>query len=235
VERLVIATPKVWFVNIGRVLIGVVIAVLGASAVDLVIFDREVTQQLMDTERDNQARKYDKLISEQSANVAMIKNEWHQAQSAANCEANGTCGSGSKSLGPIYRQLSKQAEILRKDYLAAQSKLESLAAMKTESIDKDNSSIVAKAGLLARVQALHEYTSSNRAALFGWTLFFLLVLLFEMMVVLSKLVFGETVDDRINAIREEINRHKAETFKMQITSPVVHASQLLDGAYGLRT
>lgn len=234
VERLVIATPKVWFVNIGRVLIGVVIAILGASTVDLVIFDREVSQQLMDSERNSVAQRFDKQISEQAAIVAAIKEDWQHAQSAANCEANGSCGSGTRSLGPIYRQLAKQAETLRKDFLSAQLKLEALKASNEQSQVIDIGSVVSKAGLLARVQALHTYTSSNPAALTAWILFFLLVLLFEMMVVLSKLVFGETVDDRINAIREEINRHKAEVFRSQVTSPVAHASQLLDGAYGLR-
>jgi hypothetical protein len=232
IERLVIATPKVWFVNLGRALIGIVIAILGASAVDLVIFDREVSQQLMASERSRIAQGFDKQISDQAAVVASIKNDWSRAQAAANCEANGSCGSGTRSLGPIYRELAKQADLLRKDYLAAVDKLGSLTISSAGALTAEPAYVVTKAGLLARVQALHEYTLANTAALAAWALFFLLVLLLEMMVVLSKLVFGETVDDRINAIREAVNDHKAAAFKAVATSPVANANQLLDGIYG---
>lgn len=232
VERLVIATPKVWFVNLGRVLIGVVIAILGASTVDLVIFDREVSQQLIASERARIAQNFDEQISDQAAVVATIKNDWARAQAAANCEADGTCGSGVKSLGPVYRALAKQADLQRKDHIAALDKFETLKAGKAMALSADAGAVVSKAGLLSRVQALHEYTSANRAALVAWALFFLLVLMFEMMVVLAKLVFGETVDDRINAIREEINDHKAATLKAVVTSPVANANQLIDGVYG---
>jgi hypothetical protein len=67
---------------------------------------------------------------------------------------------------------------------------------------------VEKAGILARVQALHEYTSHNTAALVAWILFFTLVLFFELMVVLSKLVFRETVDDELDRIRESISQQR---------------------------
>ena len=231
VERLVIATPKVWFVNLGRVFIGIVIAILGASTVDLVIFNREVSQQLIASDRVKVAQGFDEQISGQSATVTTIKNDWVRAQAAANCEADGTCGSGVKSLGPVYRALAKQAELQRKDYVSASEKLEALKIKKTLAISADSGAIVSKAGLLSQVQALHDYTLANRAALVAWVLFFLLVLMFEMMVVLAKLVFGETVDDRINAIREEINDHKAATMKAVVTSPVARANHLIDGVY----
>ncbi len=53
VERIVLATPKGWFINISRVIIVVVISILGASTVDLVIFEREISEQL---QRDSEAR-----------------------------------------------------------------------------------------------------------------------------------------------------------------------------------
>ena len=209
-----------------------VIAILGASTVDLVIFDREISQQLISSERSQIAHEFDLKITEQTAIVATVKQDWIQAQASANCEANGTCGSGTKSLGPIYRELVKQAEMLRNDYLAAAEELEALKSDKMEAFSRDARHVVSQAGLLTRIEALHEYTMANKAALVVWMLFFQLVFLFEMMVVLSKLVFGETVDDRINAIREEINGYKAATFKAAVTSPVAHANQLLDGVYG---
>lgn len=71
VERLVLATPKVWFVNLGRVLIGVVTSVLGASTVDLVIFDREITQQLREAGEARIQANADKAADTQRHAVAL--------------------------------------------------------------------------------------------------------------------------------------------------------------------
>ena len=58
-----------------------------------------------------------------------------------------------------------------------------------------------------------------------------LVLFFELMVVLSKLVFGETVDDELDQIREQISQQKARAYMEAVTSPVTNARQLLESAY----
>jgi hypothetical protein len=83
---------------------------------------------------------------------------------------------------------------------------------------------------LARIEALHQYTLENRAALVGWSLFFSLILFFELMVVLAKLVFGETVDDRIEKMREEITQNKAEAYLQAVNSPIFEANRLLESA-----
>jgi hypothetical protein len=233
VERLVLATPKVWFVNLARVLIGFVIAVLGASTVDLVIFDREVTQQLLKTGEARLRAEHDSLIDVQKQLLEQKKSDWVKAQDAANCEANGTCGSMLRSVGPVYRELARQARQSRADYLAAQVQLALLNEKKEVAIEQYRIApqVVDKAGLLARVEALHEYTQNNTAAFVAWILFFALVLFFELMVVFSKLVFGETVDDELDRIRECISQQKAREYMQAMTSPVMDARKLIDASY----
>lgn len=232
VERLVLATPKVWFVNLGRVLIGVVISVLGASTVDLVIFDREITQQLREAGEARIQADADKAADTQRQAVAQKKADWLKIQEAANCEANGTCGSKVRSVGPVYRELSRQAEILRSDFLAAQAQLEQLGGQRAQTLAQWRATPLAieQAGLLARVEALHQYTTHNTAAFVAWLLFFMLVLFFELMVVLAKLVFGETVDDELDQIREQISQQKARAYMEAVTSPVAGAKILLQSA-----
>lgn len=231
VERLVLATPKAWFVNIGRLFIGLVISVLGASAVDLVIFEREVALQLRTAGQTRITAEYDLALTQQQGLVSQKKADWMAAQAAANCEANGTCGSGVRSVGPIYQRLAKQAQLLRQDYEAAQARLESLAIERQTALTswRDSPKALEEAGLLSRVEALHSYTMNNSAAMVAWILFFALVLFMELMVVFAKLVFGETVDDRIDRIREELSRHKAESYLDAMTSPVAGARGLLEG------
>jgi hypothetical protein len=233
VERLVLATPKVWFVNAARVLIGLVISVLGASTVDLVIFDREVTQQLLQSGEDRLRAEHDQLIDGQKQVLQQKKADWVKAQDAANCEANGTCGSMLRSVGPVYRELARQANQSRAEYVAAQEQLARLNEKKEQAIADFRTApqVVDKAGLLARVEALHEYTRNNTAAFVAWVLFFTLVLFFELMVVLSKLVFGETVDDELDRIREHISQQKARDYMQAVTSPVMDARKLIEASY----
>jgi cobalamin biosynthesis protein CobD/CbiB len=77
--------------------------------------------------------------------------------------------------------------------------------------------------LLSRLQALHEYTSSNAWAFVAWALFFVLVLFFEMMVVFCKLVFEDTVDDELEKIREAISQRKARDYMEAVTNPAAQA------------
>ena len=229
VERIVLATPKVWFVNVSRLLIGLVIAVLGASAVDLVIFDREIAEQL---QRDGESRllaEHDTQIQDQSKILAQKKDEWFKAQDAANCEANGTCGSKVRSVGPVYRELARQASLLRRDYTATRDQLAVLVDRKAQALAKWRAEppSVDKAGLLARVQALHAYAMSNTAALLVWSLLFTLVLFIELMVVFSKLAFGDTVDDELDRLRELVSQQKAREYVDSMLSPLAPARALL--------
>lgn len=230
IERIVLVTPKKWYVNVMRLLIGIVIAILGASTVDLVIFDKEVTYQLKRTEESRINNDYDRQIIKQTQVLAIKKSDWLRAQEAANCEANGECGSKTKSLGPIYKALKGQADLLQQDYAKAQLVLENLSQDKASKLDAAHKNIIGESGLLARIEALHQYTIENRAALAGWGLFFLLILFFELMVVLAKLVFGETVDDQIERMREELSQNKARTYLESVNSPLYSASRLIESA-----
>jgi len=229
-ERLVLATPKAWFVNVGRLVIGLVISVLGASAVDLVIFEREIVLQLRVTGQARITAEYDHALGQQQAVVSQKKADWMTAQTAANCEADGTCGSRVRSVGPVYQKLAQQAQLLRQDYDRAHARLEALAVERQAALHawRESPKALEEAGLLSRVDALHHYTMNNTAALVAWLLFFVLVLSMELMVVFVKLVFGETVDDRLERIREQLSRHKAESYLEAMTSPLAGARGLLE-------
>ena len=229
-ERLVLATPKAWFVNVGRLVIGLVISVLGASAVDLVIFEREIVLQLRVAGQARITAEYDLALGQQQAVVSQKKADWMTAQTSANCEADGTCGSRVRSVGPVYQKLAQQAQLLRQDYDRAHTRLEALAVERQTALDawRESPKALEEAGLLSRVDALHQYTMNNTAALVAWLLFFVLVLSMELMVVFVKLVFGETVDDRLERIREQLSRHKAESYLEAMTSPLAGARGLLE-------
>ena len=231
VERLVLSSPRGISINLLRLFIGLLMAILGSSAVDLVIFEREVAQQLRESGELRIKSDYDLMLTKQIDAVEQAKSDWVKAQEAANCEANGTCGSRIRSLGPVYQQLARQAELMRKEHLTAVTKIDSLKRERSQSIAEFRSSSAAleQAGLLSRIQALHTYNMNNTAALAAWSVFFLLILFFELMVVLVKVMFGETVDDQIERVREAVSAHKASSYEDAMTSPLNNARQLLSG------
>jgi len=233
VERLVLATPKAPWMTLGRFVIGFVIALLGASAVDLVIFEREIEKQLIASKRLEIESEFRKRIDSQADLVERRRLDWQSARESAHCEANGTCGSRIRSTGPVYRELARHADFLQKEYVSANSQLNTFKASKDQALaDFDAAPPLSKdAGLLSRVQALHEYTASNKMALIAWFLFFVLVLFFELMVVFCKMVFNETVDDELERIRENISQEKARNYRDAVVNPQTAVRVAINGSY----
>ena len=80
-------------------------------------------------------------------------------------------------MGHVYRELARQAEQLRQEYVEAQTQLATIMQNKAQALAQWHAAPPPagdKAGLLAHVQALHEYTSHNTVALVAWLLFFTL-------------------------------------------------------------
>lgn len=233
VERLVIAMPKSWYINLGRLGIGLIIAILGASTVDLVIFDREVTQQLVRNGERRIQGQFNDEVKRQKIEVEERREDWAKAKAAANCEANGTCGSGAKNVGPVARELLRQAAVMGEEYKSAAKVLETIRADRDAAVTayRINPTGVEEAGLLERVRALHQYTKRHKAAFAFWVLFFLLVLSFELMVIAVKFAFGETVDDKTTKLKEMLDQKKAENYYQTVTSPVFKANQVIAETY----
>ena len=233
IERLVLSTPRVLAMNIARLVIGVVIALLGASTVDLVIFEREIQEQLTLSKRASLLEEHESRVQSQMKLIEQKRREWQVAQERASCEANGTCGSGIPSIGPVYRELARHVTYLRKDLEAAQYTLTALEEQRDKALKTFDQvpPKVGESGLLSRVQALHEYISGNVWALITWICFFTLILFFELMVVFCKMIFPETVDDEIERIREAISQEKARRFKEATSCPVSRAIAALDQGY----
>ena len=231
IERIVLITPKNWGTNFIRLLIGLIIAILGSTTFDLVIFDKEITTQLIQSE---EIRLNDDFVKEQvlyTGQIAQKKTDWLTAQNAASCEANGTCGSKNRSVGPIYHQLSNHAELLRQDYLMMQDKLDQLTSQKEQLINNSPAIAAKQSGILTRIEALHQYIHHNTYALIAYILFFCLILLFELMVVITKIAFKETVDDRLNALKEKYDIKIATDYFNEQMSPLFLTNNLLSDHY----
>jgi hypothetical protein len=234
VERVVLATPKGAVITSLRVLIGLLMAVVGSAMVDLVLFDREITSKFQIQAEHRLQAQQRMVLRTQAERAEEARTLWLSSKAAANCEANGTCGSGIRSTGPIYRELVAQAEIARTDYLQAAAKLEFLeeSARKELQALRENGVETSGIGVLARLEALHDYILNTQMARLMWWMFLLLIVSMELMVVFVKVVFPATADDLIFEVNEAISAQKARDYRAAVISPLFGARQLLRSENG---
>lgn len=231
-ERLILAAPKSKWMAFLRVAIGLLTAVLGASAIDLFMFDKEISGEL-------HARQISKLEQAQGAKRLVLRGEveqakqgWQQSRQAAQCEGNGTCGSRVRSAGPLYHDLLQHSQKLRADYDRAVTNLEiGEANLQRELAALTPDLVKAEAGMLNRLHALHDFIGRDWMALTLWLTFFLFMLALELSVVIAKFAFGQTVDDVIEQVREEADRLQAIGYLDAVTSPLAGAHQQLGVTY----
>lgn len=228
VERIVLASPKGLLISVIRLILGFIIGFLGASAVDLVIFNKEINHQLRKNEIQVINFQTNEAINSQQNEVNNRYQLWQRAKDAAKCEANGTCGTGKANLGPVYKELNAYAEIVRQDYLAAQNKLDQINQSKNKKIEDSKNYSVEDAGLLIQIEALHNYISQNRSAKLAYLLFFLMILSFELVTIFVKSVFKETADDHVERARESIIIAKAERIRSASSLGLIGAIGLVD-------
>ncbi|MBS0454450.1 MAG: DUF4407 domain-containing protein [Proteobacteria bacterium] len=228
VERLILAAPATWKVSLFRIAMGLVIALIGASAVDLVLFDKEINQQLQKGAIQRTTNEFAAKKSEQVALIAEKKDGWERSVAQANCEANGTCGSKRASTGPIYAELKRQEALRRQAYLAAEARLPVLDSEMTKAIELAEARATEGAGLLERLEALHAFLAGKPLALITWVVFFAFMVLLELMVVVTKWAFGrETIDEKVERLKEAITLHKAKSHHDLMTSPTYESEKLI--------
>jgi hypothetical protein len=229
VERLVLVTPKSIVVSATRFIVGSMVAFLGAITFDLILFEREVSDQLTQEVTKRTSAAFEEQAAAKAEEVSRRKKDWLEAQRAAECEANGTCGSRVRSVGPVYREMARQADRLRQDYelsLLALTRVEQDHAAAIRDI-VSNHGPTKEAGLLARIEAFHRFVGGRPIALAMWGLMFSLVLCFELTVVFVKLVFPETVDDVIERVKEDVRVHQATMYGESVRSPLALARSVI--------
>lgn len=229
-ERLVIAAPKNRWVNAGRVLLGCIIAVLGATVVDLSIFEREVALQLRKDRLATIEKQFESDLHGLRSQVADKETSWKESVARAACEADGSCGSRQKGRGPIVKLLEQFADRNREEYEAARARLHQKEMDKAAATERADE-VLAESGILSRFQAFHDFSRDRPLVQIAWGLFFLLVLTMELMVVFVKLAFPRTVDDRVEEVRERISAAKADEYQATMTSPLRAAHGLVTSTY----
>ena len=105
---------------------------------------------------------------------------------------------------------------MRNDLIGAKQEIKTLQLEKDEAVASGAEMIkdTSLSGILDRVQALKDYLLTNTMALVFFGLFFIFLVILELTVVIVKLLYGTTADDKIEAMKARISLSKAQKMKV---------------------
>lgn len=210
VERLVLSTARTNAMFLARFVLTLLMSALGACVFDLVVFEKDIKVELRAKEAAAYVQQMQPEIERKAAEVQAKEKAWNDALGKANCEADGSCGSGKRSTGPIWRELKRQADEKREDYRAAAEGLEAFKLQVQADSGNKGERAVAEAGVLKRLQALHEYINANKPALAWWVVLFLVIMLLEASVLLAKYAGGKSIEEKLHELREAMTLQRVE-------------------------
>ncbi|MBK9290679.1 MAG: DUF4407 domain-containing protein [Bacteroidetes bacterium] len=207
-----------------RWILGFVVALLGAFAIDSVVFDHDIRLQLdrMKQHEAHEARlvaataQSDALeLLQQRTETARV--EWMKALDVARREAEGTSGSGIKGVHSITRLKMQIAEQLEQDYLRALGEYTQAKSLTEKAMHEKEELALARfdnPGLLLRIEALHQLVFENRFALVAYLMFFLLMFIIEIMPVTLKFNLPESSYDYTSRLEDQMRRRNLNTMLM---------------------
>jgi hypothetical protein len=213
-----------------RIAMGILIALFGTFTFDTILFDKEISQQLRETEITKINNEYNLLISKQSKQTEQFNLDWKNKLHDMNCEASGRCTgeySQISGVGPRFKEIKSQADKLQVLYQTSEDKVKSLSIERDNKVNDAKLNIVNQSGLLERVKALHTFIKKDIAAQALFWIVLVLLFFFQLLVVLFKLVSGESVKNRIINNKTKIMIDKHDLYTDIATSKAADAYELI--------
>lgn len=237
IERILIATGPGLSMNVARVTLAVVMASLGATLLDTIVFSREITQVLRQQMVQKESARFDALIATAVARQQDARERWLAAEGSAAAELDGTGGSRRRVTelknAPIYMEKRAHADRLRTDYERQERDVTDLERQREAALGRVLTTDVAirEAGLLARIVALQEFLVQNAAAKLIWAAFFFLMMFIETLVLLVKVAFGESIEERLARQAAELDEHSANLMVKAMLADHAQARKMIAGLY----
>jgi hypothetical protein len=221
IERSIIMMKGKPIVIILRILMGLLVSILGSIAIDEVVFDRDITIQVTQNKplmvneeisKINATNKDDLNNLSQLVNVKYLA--WQKAVNDAKQEADGSGGSGHRGVSAITKVKENYATQAQGDYENAKMAFDNL----NNSIEQKNKQARSEfdanfnsRSILLRIKAFFDLVLKNTWMLVIYSVFTLLMLFLEFMVVFIKIFSNKTNYELKVEMIEEIGRRKMET------------------------
>lgn len=243
VERIIILSTSSKAMTRFRITLGVVVALIGAIALDEVIFKEDVDHQLSINKeaaaaiaKKNEGIAFDSEHNVITAAEAVVKAkaDYDEVEEDVKMEVQGK-GSGSKGVGSIAMLHLNKANERKMLWEKTQRTHDSLMQLKTVAMDSAADKAVSNSrdGLLIRIKALFQLVFSDLLMALVYLAFTLFMFCLEFIVVLVKMKTPESNYERRVKLIEEIGQRRMEMLK-QPPSSLVDPSYCMPNAIAAR-
>lgn len=222
VDRSIIQMPhRSWGIGALRLFIALIVALVGGTALDLVLLDGEIRQELVYMHEEQRAEmkraidlKYATAVQEAEHPVAQAQAAYDQAERDFKLEMNGAPqGTGLRGMGKVATEKKALWSARLQDLHNAQAVLVKLQGKRDGEVrvlmaKQEKASI--QPALFERIHALHRYVRRDTAVFCGWLLFTLLIVFIELLPTMAKFLGKETAYERSQRLVEELHQRHLE-------------------------
>jgi|GEM_PF-6411525 len=220
IERsIVLAKPKeksITWVASFRIVIGVTIALLSASFIDQIFFQKDIDMEVVALRTQNLDEIDSKVKNKYSEQVAALEfaekqslYDWQLALNSVATEADGTGGGKFRGVGKVTQL--KQAIANEKEHLYknAESQLEKIIHKRdTEIQNKKSNTGFSEDGFLTRISALFSLIFKSWHMGFYYFLVNIFFISIELLVVILKFSSKQSIDEFLEEKRELLERER---------------------------
>lgn len=196
-----------------RFFIGILFSIFGALIGDLIYFEKDVHHFLLNKISTEDNNKFNQDVMALEKNIAALKNQSKQNWQNVINESDGSGGSGKAGVGRILLKKEQIAKDTDLKVIQEENKLDQLKSAYQQRINQHKQQIKNEMGLLDKMNALHHIVKNDPISLILYVIFFLVILVLDLLVLITKLNQRKTIDDFKTEVREKVQRIKLEEWK----------------------
>ena len=196
-----------------RFFIGLLFSVFGALIGDLIYFEKDVHHFLLNKISAEDNNKFNEDVMVLEKNIATLKNQSKQNWQSVINESDGSGGSGKAGVGSILLKKEQIAKDTDLKVTQEENRLNQLKSAHQQRINEHKHQIKYEMGLLDKMNALHHILKHDPISLILYVIFFLVILILDLLVLITKLSQQKTIDDFKTEVREKVQRIKLEEWK----------------------
>lgn len=219
-ERAIVMSGRSVWIAVFRIIIGLVIAILGAIFLDEMIFAKDIEQQqfqertaVIQSEAGKINASYEPEIQRQQLAVEKLRASWMAVAEEARKEADGTGGSGQRGISGITRLKQNQAVAMKAELEKNEQQLLALVTMRDLALsgktDEINTNLHGKS-ILFRVKSLYNLVRKDGVALFMYIVFSVFLFALEFIVIVMKHALPKTNYERRLEAMEVIGNRRIQ-------------------------
>ncbi|RYE58026.1 MAG: DUF4407 domain-containing protein [Sphingobacteriales bacterium] len=243
IERVILMSTGSQLMTRFRVTLGFVVALIGAIALDEVIFKDDIDSQLslnkeeaVKEAKEKAGVSFDHLhhLPDAAKAITAAKKEYEQVERDIKAEVEGK-GSGQRGIGKITTLYLSKADIKKDMWMQTQATYDSLLNLKEAEMLKAAAKVEkeAKSGLLTRIKAMFQLLVGNLSMGLIYLAFTVFMFCLEFIVVIVKMKTPESNYERRVKLIEQIGQRRMQMLA-GVGSPLVDPGYCLPNAIAAR-